>query len=75
MLLEDKLKVLPRCLFDVQNRVGVGRDEEDDHQGTEIWQVTSPAQRFATYLEEHPWVRAAIRGLQKSPECLGTVVS
>ncbi len=37
LVLEDKTKVLRRCYFDVQNRVGVGRDEEDYHMAVEHW--------------------------------------
>lgn len=37
LILEDKTKVLRRGFFDVQNEVGVGRDEEDYHQAMKLW--------------------------------------
>ena len=37
LVLADKTKVLRRCFFDVQNHVGVGRDEEDYHQAVKLW--------------------------------------
>jgi len=37
LILEDKTKVVRRGFFDVQNRVGVGRDEEDYHQAMQLW--------------------------------------
>ena len=37
LVLEDRTKVLRRGFFDVQNRVGVGRDEEDYHQAMVLW--------------------------------------
>ena len=37
LILEDKTKLLRRGFFDVQNLVGVGRDEEDYHQAMKMW--------------------------------------
>jgi GxxExxY protein len=37
LVLEDRTKVLRRGFFDVQNRVGVSRDEEDYHQAMVLW--------------------------------------
>jgi len=34
LVLEGETKVLRRGFFDVQNRVGVGRDEDDYHQAS-----------------------------------------
>ncbi len=37
MLYEDKTEVLMRCLFDVQNEVGLGWREEAYHRACELW--------------------------------------
>jgi GxxExxY protein len=37
LLFEKKTSTLRRGLFDVQNEVGVGRDEEDYHQAFALW--------------------------------------
>jgi len=37
LIYEDKTKVLLRCLFDVQNDVGLGRQERAYQQGCEMW--------------------------------------
>lgn len=37
LLYEDKTEVLRRCFFDVQNEVGLGRQEEGYHQACVIW--------------------------------------
>ena len=37
LVLADKTEVLRRGFFDVQNGVGVGRDEEDYHQAMRLW--------------------------------------
>lgn len=37
LILADKTKQLRRGFFDVQNSVGVGRDEEDFHQAMRLW--------------------------------------
>ncbi len=34
---EDKTKILRRCFFDVQNYVGLGRQEEDYHLACKFW--------------------------------------
>lgn len=36
LVYEEKTKVLRRCLFDVQNEVGLGRHEEKYHQGCKL---------------------------------------
>ena len=37
LIYEDKTRVLHRCFFDVQNEVGLGRQEEDYHRGCKLW--------------------------------------
>jgi len=37
LVLEEKTRVLRRGFFDVQNHVGVGRDEADYHQAMKLW--------------------------------------
>ncbi len=36
LVYEEKTEVLRGCFFDVQNRVGLGRDEEDYHQAVKL---------------------------------------
>jgi GxxExxY protein len=37
LIYEDKTRVLRRCFFDVQNEVGLGRQEEDYHRACKLW--------------------------------------
>ena len=37
LILAEKTEVLRCGFFDVQNRVGLGRDEEDYHQAMKVW--------------------------------------
>jgi GxxExxY protein len=37
LIYEDKTRVLRRCFFDVQNEVGLGRQEEDYHSACKVW--------------------------------------
>ena len=37
LIYEDKTQILRRCLFDVQNEVGLGRQEEDYHSACKLW--------------------------------------
>ncbi len=37
LIYEDKTEILRRCFFDVQNEVGLGRQEEDYHSGCKVW--------------------------------------
>lgn len=37
LIYEDETRILRRCFFDVQNEVGLGRQEEGYHQACNIW--------------------------------------
>ena len=37
LIYEDKTQILRRCFFDVQNEVGLGRQEEDYHSACKLW--------------------------------------
>jgi GxxExxY protein len=37
LIYEDRTRVLRRCFFDVQNEVGLGRQEEDYHSACKLW--------------------------------------
>lgn len=37
LIYEDKTETLRRCFFDVQNDVGLGRQEEDYHSACKVW--------------------------------------
>lgn len=37
LIYEDKTEILRRCFFDVQNEVGLGRQEEAYQQGCKLW--------------------------------------
>jgi GxxExxY protein len=37
LLYEDRTEILRRCFFDVQNEVGLGRNEEDYHPACKLW--------------------------------------
>ncbi len=37
LIYEEKTELLRRCFFDVQNEVGLGRQEEAYHQGCKLW--------------------------------------
>ena len=54
LVLEDKTKMLRRCFFDVQIRVGVGRDQEEYHQAGTLYlkdnQVPFTSKQFPSLL-------------------------
>lgn len=37
LIYQDKTEILRRCFFDIQNEVGLGRQEEDYHAGCKMW--------------------------------------
>jgi GxxExxY protein len=37
LIYEEKTEILRRCFFDVQNEVGLGRQEEDYHSACKMW--------------------------------------
>jgi GxxExxY protein len=52
LIYEDKTEILWRCFFDVQNEVGLGRQEEDYHSACKVW-LSDHGVRF-TRKHPHP---------------------
>jgi len=75
LIYEDKTEILRRCFFDVQNEVGLGRQEEDYHSACKVW--LSDHDVPFTSKQPHPllfqglvaWdsIRAELKAVPRSP--------